>query len=74
MIRNLSTAYHPQTDGQVEHLHQETETFLCHYVNHLQDDWEDWLAVAEYQYNTLKYWTYAILPQLWMPPLEKWTK
>ena len=49
--QNLSTAYQPQTNGQVEHLHQEMETFLCHYVNHLQDDWEDWLAIAEYQYN-----------------------
>ena len=27
------------------------ETFLHHYVNHLQDDWEDWLAIAKYQYN-----------------------
>ena len=49
--QNLSTAYHPQTDGQVERSHQETETFLRHYVNHLQDDWEDWLAITEYQYN-----------------------
>ena len=49
--QNLSTTYHPQTDGQVERSHQEMETFLRHYVNHLQDDWEDWLAIAEYQYN-----------------------
>src|SRR6266568_5112725 len=49
--QNLSTAYHPQTDGQVEHSHQETETFLRHYVSHLQDDWSDWLAMAEFQYN-----------------------
>ena len=49
--QNLSTIYHPQTNGQVERSHQETETFLRHYVNHLQDDWEDWLAIAEYQYN-----------------------
>ena len=49
--QNLSTAYHPQTDGQVKCMHQETETFLCHYINYLQDDWEDWLAIAEYQYK-----------------------
>ena len=45
--QSLSTTYHPQTDGQVEHLHQEMETFLCHYVNHLQDNWEDWLAITK---------------------------
>ena len=49
--QNLSTAYHPQTHGQVKCLHQETETFLHHYVNHLQDDWENWLAITKYQYN-----------------------
>ena len=49
--RNMSTAYHPQTDGQVERSHQETEAFLRHYVNHLQDDWSDWLSLAEFQFN-----------------------
>jgi hypothetical protein len=49
--QNLSTAYHPQTDGQVERSHQETEAFLRSYINHLQDDWADWLSIAEFQYN-----------------------
>ena len=49
--QNLSTAYHPQTDGQVERSHQETETFLRHYIDYLQDDWVEWLALAEFQYN-----------------------
>ena len=46
--QNLSMAYHPQTDRQVECSHQETETFLWHYISHLQDDWSDWLAMAEF--------------------------
>ena len=49
--QNLSTAYHPQTDGQVERSHQETETFLRHYVGYLQGDWAEWITMAEYQYN-----------------------
>ena len=49
--RNLSSAYHPRTDGQTERSHQETETFLRHYINHHQNDWSEWLAIAEFQYN-----------------------
>ena len=49
--RQLSMAYHPQTDGQTERINQETETFLRHYVNYQQDDWMNWLAAAEFQYN-----------------------
>ena len=42
-----STAYHPQTDGQTEHVNQEIETYLCVFINHRQDDWADWLPVRE---------------------------
>ncbi|KAF8630194.1 hypothetical protein AX17_005471 [Amanita inopinata Kibby_2008] len=49
--RNMSTAYHPETDGQVERSHQETEVFLCHFVVYMQDDWTDWIAHANFQYN-----------------------
>jgi len=37
--RQLSTAYHLQTDGQMERINQEIGTFLRHYVNYQQDDW-----------------------------------
>jgi hypothetical protein len=49
--QNLSTVYHPQTDSHVERSHQETEAFLRHYIDHLQDDWYNWLAIGEFQYN-----------------------
>jgi len=32
--RILSTVYYPQTDGQIERINQEIETFLQHYVNY----------------------------------------
>ena len=53
--RQLSTAYHSQTDGQTERINQEIGTFLQHYVNYQQDNWTDWLAVAEFQSNNKKY-------------------
>ena len=53
--RQLSTAYHPQTDSQMERINQEIGTFLRHYMNYRQDDWTDWLAAAEFQYNDKKH-------------------
>jgi len=55
--RKLSTAYHPQTDGQTERINQEIETFLRHYVNYQQDNWTEWLATAEFSYNDKKHMT-----------------
>ena len=48
MKRQLSTAYHSQTDGQTEIINQEIGVFLQHYVNYQQDDWMNWLAAAEF--------------------------
>ena len=53
--RQLSMAYHPQTDGQMERINQEIGTFLRHYVNYQQNNWTDWLTVAELQYNDKKH-------------------
>ena len=46
-----STSYHPQTDGQMEHVNQEIEAYLQVFVSHRQDDWVDWLPLAEFTYN-----------------------
>src|ERR1700720_3638226 len=48
---NPSTAFHPQTDGQTERVNQEIEVYLRAYVDHLQDDWAEWLATAEFALN-----------------------
>ena len=53
--RQLSIAYHPQTNGQTERINQEIGTFLQHYVNYQQDNWMNWLAAAEFQYNDKKH-------------------
>jgi len=46
-----STAYHLQTDGQTEHVNQELEQYLRVFVNERQDDWDEWLPMAEFTYN-----------------------
>lgn len=40
----LSTAHHPQTDGQTERVNQDLETYLRMYVDFYQDDWVKWLS------------------------------
>ena len=50
-MRQLLMAYHPQTDSQTERINQEIGMFLWHYVNYQQDNWTEWLATAEFQYN-----------------------
>jgi hypothetical protein len=46
-----TTAYHPQGDGQTEHVNQELEQYLRLFVNERQDDWDELLPLAEFQYN-----------------------
>jgi hypothetical protein len=47
----LSTAYHPQTNGQMEHVNQELEQYICLFVNECQDNWDELIPMAEFQYN-----------------------
>ena len=47
----LSTAYHPQTDGQSERSNQDLERHLRTYRSHMQDDWAKWLPLTEFADN-----------------------
>jgi hypothetical protein len=47
----ISTAYHPQTDGQTERLNQILEQYLRCYVNDRQDNWIALLLLAQIVYN-----------------------
>lgn len=49
--QRLSTAFHPQTDGQTERQNQTLKQYLQGYGNYQQDDWVEWLAIAEFAYN-----------------------
>ena len=42
----MSTAYHPQTDGQTERANRTLEEILRHYVSSKQDDWDQHLTAA----------------------------
>ena len=47
----LSSAFHPETDGQTERVNQVLEQYLRAYVNYLQDNWSGMLSLAEFSYN-----------------------
>ena len=49
--RNLSTAFHPESDGQTEIVNQRLEQYLRCYVGYQQDDWCSLLPLAEFAYN-----------------------
>jgi hypothetical protein len=53
--RSMSTAYHPQTDGQTERINQDINSYLQSYCNYEQNDWASMLAMAEYAYNNSKH-------------------
>jgi transposase InsO family protein len=47
----ISSAYHPQSDGQTERLNQCVEAFLRCTVHSCPKLWSKWIALAEYWYN-----------------------
>jgi hypothetical protein len=47
----LSTAYHPQTDGQTERVNQVMKQYLRIFTSYNQDDWSSILAQASFAYN-----------------------
>ena len=47
----LLMAYYPQTDGQTERINQKLEQYLRVFIDHRQEQWLDWLGMAEFMYN-----------------------
>ena len=75
----LSTAYHPETDGQTEIANAFLEQYLRGQVSYLQDDWSKWLPLAEFALNnainestgtTPFFANYGFHPRLGFEPVE----
>ena len=52
--RILSTAFHPQTNGQTERQNSTIEAYLRAFVNWEQNDWARLFSMAEFAYNNAK--------------------
>jgi hypothetical protein len=51
---SMSTAFHPQTDGQTERMNRTLEEMLRAYSTYNQDQWDEYLPTAEFAYNNSK--------------------
>jgi hypothetical protein len=60
----FTTAYHPQTNGQVEQYNRTILASLRGYVAVLQDDWDDYTSAVTFAYNC------RVHSSLGMAPLE----
>jgi len=49
---HLSTAYHPQSDGQTERVNQCLENYLRRMAFAQPKKWHSWLSMAEWWYST----------------------
>lgn len=58
----MSTAYHPQTDGQTKRVNQCLETYLRCFVHACPTKWTQWLPLAEFWYNASYHSTLGTTP------------
>lgn len=57
-----SSAYHPQTDGQSEIVNKMVEQFLRYFSLDKPKGWANWLALAEFWYNTIVHTSTKLTP------------
>jgi len=62
MWLHFTSGYHPEDDGQTEHMNQTLEQYLCVYYNYQQDNWSELLPLMEFAYNNAPSATTGVSP------------
>jgi hypothetical protein len=62
MKLHFTLGYHPEGDGQTEHVNQTLEQYLRIYCNFQQDNWHTLLPIAEFCYNNTPSSTTGVSP------------
>lgn len=60
--KKLSSAFHPQTDGNTEILNQYIDQRLRPFVNHYQDNWSELLPALDFAQATLPHYSTGLSP------------
>ena len=58
----LSSAYHPQTDGQTEVVNKGLKTYLRRTTGDQPKTWFKWLSLAEWWYNSTHHFAIQLTP------------
>lgn len=58
----MSTAFHPQTDGQTERMNRVLEETLRHYIAPDQTDWDEHLSLIEFAINNSRQRSTGLTP------------
>jgi hypothetical protein len=66
----MSTAFHLETNEQIEIVNQETKRFIRAFTNYQQDNWDEWLLEGEAVINSNPSTTTGISPFMGMNGYE----
>ena len=62
MQLHFTSGYHPEDDGQTEHMNQILEQYLYVYCNYQQDNWSKLLLLIKFAYNNAPSVTTGVSP------------
>jgi len=62
MWLHFTSGYHPEGNGQTEHMNQTLEQYLHVYCNYQQDNWSELLPLVEFAYNNALSATTGVSP------------